>query len=130
MDVCLLESYFDFFYAKAILEKMSGVFSKNCIGCVTNSLSQMDHSCLTLTKTEQLKLYFEDILLKVDENEILRNWEHSISHLEEDYSIISGLYRLKLYCRDWRETDMKSAAWKSKMIRMTMQLFRLQHRLD
>ena len=88
----------------------------------------MDHSCLALSKTDQLKLFFEDILLVVDEYEILRNWERSTSLLEVDG--IAGLFRLKIYCRDWRETDMKSLVWKSKMIRMIEQLLRLENKLE
>lgn len=130
MEVSLLESFFNFFYAREILDNMNGVLSKKCAGCLTNSLSQQDHPCLSLSKTEQLKLYFEDILLEVDENVILRNWESSISLLKEEFAGILGLFRLKIYCRDWRETDMKSRAWKSKMVRMTMQLLRLEHRLE
>ena len=128
MDVSLLQSYFDFFYAMEILEKMTDVVNAKCVGCVINSLSQMDHSCLALSKTDKLKLFFEDILLVVDENEILRNWEHSTSLLEVDE--IAGLFRLKIYCRDWRDTDMKSLVWKSKMIRMTEQLLRLENKQE
>lgn len=129
MEVSLLDSYFDFFYAKEILKKMADVLLKKCVGCVTNSLSQVDHSCLTLTKSEQLKLYFEDILLEVDENEILRNWESSTSLLEDVHETV-GLYRLKLYCRDWRESDMKSMAWRNKMINLTIQLLQLENRFE
>lgn len=89
---------------------------------------QMDHSCLTLSKTDQLKLFFEDILLVVDEHDILSNWERSTSLLESVDEIV-GLFRLKIYCRDWRETDMQSLIWKSKIIRMTEQLLCLDNRL-
>jgi hypothetical protein len=129
MEVCLLESYFKLFYAQEILKKMEKVLMIKCDGCVINSLSQTDHSCLRLSKKEQIKLYFEDILLEVDENEILRNWEHSISQLKGVDEIV-GLYRLKLYCRDWRETDMKTLQWKTEMIKMVAQLHALDTRLS
>ena len=61
--------------------------------------------------------------------DILRNWETAVLLLEEECAGILGLYRLKIYCRDWRETNMKCDVWKSKMIRMTMQLLRLECRL-
>ena len=85
------------------------------------------NTCLNLTKKEWLHRCFEDILYDVDENEILQRWEESVSVCEEKELV--AMYRLKLYCRDWRETDMKTSAWKSKMMRMTSQLMHLQERL-
>ena len=38
--------------------------------CQTSGLSQVDHSCLTLTDAHQLELYFEDVLFDVDESDI------------------------------------------------------------
>jgi predicted nucleotidyltransferase len=128
MTVSLLESYFDFFYAKAILEETLRTTKKKCDGCRVESLSQRHHTCLSRTTREQLEIYFEDILLYVDENDILSKWEDAVSLIEDNALV--GLYRLKIYSRDWRKTDMKSAEWKSKMIKMTRQLLGLHIRFN
>ena len=104
MTVTLLDSYFDFFYAKAIMDNLNDVIKKKCYGCVTNKLSQTDHTCWNLTKKDWLHRCFEDILYEVDENEILQRWEDSVNVCKEKELV--AMYRLKLYCRDWRETDM------------------------
>ena len=125
MSVTLLDSYFDFFYAKAIMDDLNNVIKRNCYGCVTNKLSQTTHQCLNLTKGEWLHLYLEELLLEVDENDILQKWEESVATFEDTELV--AMYRLKLYCRDWRDSDMKSGAWKYKMMRMTLQLLRLEN---
>ena len=78
-SVSLLQSYFDFYYAKEIRKKMFSVFKARCTGCQNSHLSQMDHACLTLTDEQQLKLYFENILQDVDESDILKQWNDAVS---------------------------------------------------
>ena len=126
MEVALLESYFHFFYANSIMKSMFDVFKTKCFGCVSECLSQKNHTCLLLSRKEQLELYFEEVLQQVDENEILMKWEEAVTTMEN--SALVNMYKLKINCRDWRETDMKSTEWKSKMIRLTLQLLRLHHR--
>lgn len=128
-NVSLLQSYFDFFYAKEISLKMYSVFKKKCFGCQHSCLSQLDHSCISLTNEQQLELYFEDVLIEVDESDILLKWNESASALDVSSELID-MYKLKLYCRDWRETDMKTLQWKRKMTKMTVQLLQLEQRIN
>ena len=124
----LLESFFHFCYAKEIMNKMYIVFKKNCAGCQRGSLSQLSHACLSVPEHQQLELYFDDILLEVNETDILRHWDLAVSVLRDDFSPeLVYMYKLKIYCRDWRETDMKSLEWKTKMYRLTCQLIRLKN---
>ena len=128
MDPCesvtLLQSYFDFFYAKEIKDKRPLVFKAKRIGCQNARLSQRDHNRLTLTEVQQLNLYFEDVLLYVDENDILQRWEDAVCILDMSSELIY-MFKLKLFCKDWRETNMKYIAnlqWRNKMITMALQL--------
>lgn len=126
MTLFLLESYFDFYYAMEIKEKFSNISRKICEGCNVNSLSQNGHTCIDLSIRERLELYFEDIVRAVDEQELLLKWDNSVQHLRD--TIEYHMYKLNLFCRDWREADMKTASWKCKMIRMTLQLIQLETR--
>ena len=128
-DTKLLNSYFDFYYAKEIGLKMNSVFKEKCFGCQCCSLSQLDHSCVTLTKAQLLELYFEDVLREVDEEVILSNWLASASALDVSSELVD-MFKLKLFCKDWRETDMKTPAWKTKMINMTIQILLLETRFN
>lgn len=123
----LLETYFDFIYAEAIMNEMIGVFRNNCTGCQRGNLSQTNHACLMLSEQQQLELYFEDILTKVNEMDILRQWDSAVSVLHDISSELVTMYRLKIGCRDWRETDMKTLEWRSKIYRLTCQLIRLKN---
>ena len=67
----------------------------------------MDHACLALTDDQQLELYFEDILVNVDESDILQKWNSAVSHLDITSEVLS-MFRLKIYFKCWRETDMKT----------------------
>lgn len=125
----LLQSYFDFVYAKEISLKMYSVFRKKCVGCQHSRLSQLDHTCLKLTEKQQLELYFEDVLREIDESNILLKWSETVSSLDVPSALLD-MYKLKIYCRDWRETDMKTNAWRHKMIRLVIQLILLENRFQ
>lgn len=119
--VSLFQSYFDFFYAKEIRMKMHSVFKAKCFGCQNSRLSQMEHACLTLTEEQQLTLYFDDVLLDVDESDILLRWQDAVSVLDVSPGLVE-MFKLKIHCKDWRETDMKTLQWRNRMINMTLRL--------
>lgn len=125
-EVQLLDSYFEFFYAKEIVNNMYTVFKSNCVGCQRGKLSQLSHPCLTLSEYEQLKLYFEDILEKVNEYDVLRKWSTAASANQDISREFVSMYKLKIYCRDWRETDMKTLEWKSKIYKLCCALIRMK----
>ena len=126
-DFRLLESYFEFFYAQEIVKRTYGVVKKNCSGCQLGCLSQTDHSCLY--PREQLESYWEEILGEVDEMEILRKWDSAVSVLRDVSPELVSVYKLKIDCRDWRDTDMKTEAWNSKMYKLSRQLMALKNRV-
>lgn len=123
--MCLLESYLDFFYAKEILLRLSDVIKQKCEGCSLDSLSQRDHTCLSLTKRQQLSLYFEDILKIIDEEAILSTWKEHVITLDDISQAYISMYELKLNCKDWRET-MKTPSWKYRLINLSAQLMCLE----
>ena len=125
MDAFLLESYFDFYYAKSIKDMLT-VFKQKSFGCLHDSLSQTDQTCSTFSRKEKLELYFDEVLQHLDENEILRQWEETVSSFANADFV--NLY--KFYCRDWRETDMRCATWKSKMVKLVFELLQLENRLN
>lgn len=105
---------------------MFSVFKRKCFGCQTSSLSQQDHSRLTLTDAHQLELYFEDVLLDVNEAYILLKWNNAASVSSE----LIEMFKLKINCKDWRETDRKTVQWRAKMINMTIQLLQIERRFE
>lgn len=129
MAVEVLEFYFDFFYAEEILANLQMTIRINCQGCQSGALSQLDHTCLTLTKSQHLELYFDDILRLVDELNVLFKWNNAISKLSNISSEQVDMFKLKVYCRDWRDTDMKTDAWKLRMRKMVSQLSSLNRRI-
>ena len=70
----LLESYLDVLYAKEIVNQLPGVMKQKCGGCRRESLSQTDHMCVKLNKTEQISCCLDDILKVIDEQDILLKW--------------------------------------------------------
>ena len=128
-EVTLLESYFDFFYAREIINKMHFVLRQKCSGCRRGYLSQLDHECLTMKEQDRLELYFDDILREVDESSILHNWSAAVSVMSNILSALVAMSKLKFFCRDWRETDMKSPAWRARMKGMVTQIASLNRRV-
>ena len=97
-----LESIFDFFYAQEILNKMHRVIKSNCLGWQHGRLSQLNHTCLSLSEHKQLELYFDDIHLEVIEMNVLRHWDTAVSVMQVISPEFVYMYKLKIYCRDWR----------------------------
>lgn len=128
--VSLMESYFDFIYSKAIALEMRNVVKKLCEGCHSGNLSQTKHACLTLSDGELLELYFEEIVKAVDENTILQQWEESVKCIDNISEELIYMYKLKLFCKDWRETDMKTERWRQTMIKRTLQILQLETRFS
>lgn len=126
--VPLLESYWDFFYARNMMDAASAVIKRTCTGCENGYLSQREHSCLSMTKREQLELYFDDIVQSINEEDIILQWYEAVSHIETCPPEVVSLYKMKLKCYDWRETDMKSEHWKKTIINTCVRLYHLENR--
>lgn len=126
-NTLIMNSYFDFLYAKAICQELPAVLKHICEGCVHGKLSQTKHDCMTLTQLEQLEYAFDDIVKVIDENSILMKWEESVACIDIPKEVLA-LYRLKVYCKDWRETDMKTPQWRQRMISLSSQILELENR--
>lgn len=125
--VSLLESYFDFLYAREISNTIYSVMKRECVGCQEGYLSQREHSCLSESKTVQLELYFDETVKLIDEPDILRGWYGNVTCLDISPELIA-MYKLKIECKDWRDTEMKTGFWKRKMIRMATDIIKLENR--
>lgn len=42
------------------------IMKENCYGCISDNPSQRKHECIMLEKDEWIRLYFEDIISKLD----------------------------------------------------------------
>lgn len=124
----LLDSYFDFIYANEICDKSRFLFKQMCWGCQKDSLSQLDHTCV-LSKYEQLELHFEEMTQRLDEEDLIMKWNKQVHCLSGISSEFISMFRLKLSCKDWRDTDMKTEVWKNRIKRMICQIWRLERRL-
>ena len=120
----LLESYWDVCYAREILRRLPEAIRRQCVGCQLESLSQRDHTCTCHSYSEQLHMYFEDVLACISEADILMKWTDSTATLEMT-SEDRALYEMKLKDPHWRIT-MKTPSWRRRMIRMAGQLAHLE----
>lgn len=125
-DVLLLESYFDFLYARIILSTADEVLKQMCEGCRKCYLSQRNHSCLSVPKPERIELYFQEILDKINEEEILRKWDEAVESLNDIPPGLTHLFKLKIGCKNWRETQLKTETWKVRMLKMVKKLISLE----
>lgn len=54
--VMIMNSFFDFVYAKALYECLGHVVKQNCYGCEVNHPSQVQHSCIMYDKQEHIEI--------------------------------------------------------------------------
>lgn len=91
MDFDKVERYFkdilQFLYARVILEQLNYVVKENCYGCEVDHPSQIQHTCIMLTKLEHLDTYFDTTFNKIDEKDIKIQLQNQISLMDmsEDY---------------------------------------------
>ena len=128
-DIFLLESYFDFLYARSICSAATEVLKQMCDGCRSWNLSQQTHSCLLMPKAQRLELYFQDILDTINEKDIVIQWTEAVDTLNDIPTGLIYLFKLKIGCKDWRATQMKTEVWKIRMLKMAKTLIFLEQRL-
>lgn len=129
-SVMLMNSYFDFIYAKALCEVKSMTVRKHCYGCQTNHPSQIEHDCIMKTHEndeEEIEFYFENMLQEVNEMDIIRSWLDimSISNISQD---VINLHKQVIESRDFLQI-MKTNQWKSKMKKMLLTIIKIEDRL-
>ena len=126
-NILLMESYFDFLYAKALQEGLNDVVSKNCYGCEVDHPSQVQHSCLMLDEEQHIDVYFEELQVGVKQDEILLAWMEVVDDLDISPEII-GMQKLKMCDDEWLYS-MKTPAWVQKMKKMMVTIRRLERRI-
>jgi hypothetical protein len=124
---CALEFSLKVHYAKAIIEKLDTVARSVCIGCKYSSLSQRDHSCLTLNQEDKLRGNFEELLRSIDETLILSDWHNSQNYTGRA-KIIADVFALKFRRKDYRDTAMKSESWKRSLLKLATVLLKFEER--
>jgi hypothetical protein len=61
-------------FAKHLLEKIPEVLGEKCYGCKTEHPSQIQHDvCIMMSRKEQVELFFEDLLEKLDVRDIIED---------------------------------------------------------
>ena len=80
-----------------------------------------------LIRAQTARTVFDNILLEVNEMNVLRHWDTAVSVMQDISPEVVYMYKLKIYCRDWREADMKTLAWRAKMYSLTCELIRLKN---
>ena len=130
-SVMLMNSYFDFMYAKALLSVKDTTIKRSCHGCEIDHPSQRQHDCIMRMDNEDaeeyyIDFYFDDILKAVDESVILQAWE-DIVRISNISSAMIDLRKMVISSRDFLEM-MKTDHWKEKMRRMVLTIYRLENR--
>ena len=122
-----MNAVLDFCYAKDAYGKIGTVADSKCYGCKVDHPSQRQHDCIMLEPEQKLDNNFEEIILAIDEERVLRKWERQVTAMDIPLAIVD-LYKLKVFCEDWRETTYKSEVWASKMYTTLHRLIELERR--
>lgn len=125
--VMLMDSYFDFMYAKAMHECLPTIVKENCYGCEVDHPSQLQHACLIYDHEESIYMYFDELLSAVNEDSILLSWSEIVDALEISPEVVA-LHKLKIYDKDWLAT-MKTEQWKAKMKKIVLSISHIEKRL-
>ena len=125
--VMLMDSYFDFMYAKAMYECLPTIIKENCYGCEIDHPSQRQHHCLMYDQEESIYMYFEELLTAVKQDEILLSWTEIVDSLDISPELVA-FHKLKIYDKDWLET-MKTDQWKAKIRKMIISISHIENRL-
>ena len=125
--VLLMESYFDFLYAKALSEVLQTVVKEQCHGCEIDHPSQVQHSCVMYEEDDHVIMYFHDMLKKIDEQSIISVWCDLMNQLDISFELVD-LQKQKICCKDWLQT-MKTSKWEEKIKETILTIIRYERRL-
>ena len=120
---CLLERYFEHFYAMELLLLLPAVVKENCHACRVGSPL---HLCHKLSTKEKVLYYFDLLLRKINEDDILYKWYEAVSELENLSPEAISMYQLKIFNDTWRETQMKTLPWKERLCTQLLKLIALE----
>lgn len=127
--VCLLEFALKFYYAKSVIENVGSIAISMCTGCEIGHPSQEQHSCLMLSQEEKCMMYFDEALIQLNEEVMLSQWLTEVKTMNIPAGIID-LFSMKVFCKDWRETRLKTDVWKNKLFTTAVRLIRLENRFQ
>ena len=125
--VMLMDSYFDFIFAKAMFECLPTIIRDNYYGCEIDHPSQLQHHCVMYDQEESIYMYFEELLTVVNQDEILLSWTDIVDSLDISPELVA-LHKLKIYDKDCLET-MKTEQWKTKIRKMIISISYIENRL-
>lgn len=124
----VLEDHFTILYAEAVRDKTHEIARRVCFGCLTDHLSQTQHSCITLTPDQKLKCYFVQALQDIDEQEIIRRWNDCVSRVDLKSQQTLENYSHKYHSHHWRETMLKTDRWRKKLFQTVRRMIHLEKR--
>ena len=125
-QIMLMDSYFDFLYARALYNCLAPTVKQNCYGCEVDHPSQLQHYCLMYDVEEHIYMYFDDMMAAVDEDNILLSWSEIVDTLDVPPELLA-MHKLKIYDKDWLAT-MKTDQWKTKHRKMLLSITRIERR--
>ena len=123
----LLDHEFLFIYARTMHKNIEKVTREQCYGCQIDHPLQTQHPCIMWCEEEKLTNYFTEIMASVNEEEVLQQWSDNVERLDVPPYFLA-MYKLKLFCDDWRATEMKSGGWNDRLYNHVSQLIRLEER--
>ena len=129
--VMLMNSYFQFVYAKAIINVKHKVVKQKCYGCFIDHPSQSEHDCIMtdLINDDEhaYEFYFEEMLEEVDETKVLLAWEDLVQGLSIPLECIT-FHKQVISSKDYLAV-MKTNEWKKKMKKTIQTILHAEHRL-
>ena len=116
LTIHLMNCFFNYFFAKSCVNVIPTVSVRHCEGCRIEHPSQNQHSCLNenimnLNDREFIEFSFNEILLEVNEENILKEWvlimqtmNLSKETIENQRGVLANpTYRQVMKTEDWRD---------------------------
>ena len=130
-SVLLMNSYFNFIYAQAMLAIKWTVIKNKCYGCQIDHPSQTEHDCIMMDfrmdDEYSIDIYFEEMLTEVDEVKILLAWEELVRGLNISNEVVN-MHKTVISSKDYLEV-MKTDQWKKKLRKTMSTIQHIEQRL-
>ena len=83
-----------------------------------------------LSREQTIRHFFEDKLKKVNEEDVLLEWDQAVNQLENIPSDLLSAYKLNIFSDEWCYSAMKTHRWKEKILNVVIRLKNLQKYFD
>lgn len=125
-----MESIVQYVIAQEINKNLGQTVMNHCSGCDPDNFqaNQLGHTCLMRTVSENISIYFEEILLNLDIEKVLQKISSEL--IGEVPFAVKSKFLNEVFHQDWFQKKIDDQSWCKKLEDMCVKINELDERIN